>query len=193
MRKALIVYMAVMVVMLYLMFHMTQAMTLKVQELQESLDLLYWEYGHLQDQIEELNRQREEEQPDRERLRELREFLDRVEEKDVIVSAYAPLDPRAKEGICYQGNPNVTASGSCPVPDLTAAAGPGTPFYTLAYVAGHGWRIINDHGGAITNDRMDLVMETQAEAFQWGRQKLKVLVLQLGVRQAYLGWKVEGL
>lgn len=176
MKKALIVFFAVMVVMLYLLFSLTNAIALKAQELQDAQNQIRREQKYLREQLDELTRQREAEQPDRDRLRELREFLDEIEEKDIIVTAYAPLDPRAKEGMCYQGNPNVTASGSRPVPGLTAAAGRGTPFYSLVYVADHGWRMINDRGEALTDGRLDLTVENQDEAFRWGMKKLKILM-----------------
>ena len=38
-------------------------------------------------------------------------------------TAYAPLDPKAKEGMCYEGDPRITASGAPVVPGVTVAAG----------------------------------------------------------------------
>ena len=38
-------------------------------------------------------------------------LLERIEVKEVNLSFYAPLDPNAVEGMCYSGNPEITASG----------------------------------------------------------------------------------
>ena len=66
------------------------------------------------------------------------EWLERFEVKRVTVTAYAPTDPKAVEGMCYSGDPNVTASGSPPVPGLTAAGGREYRFGDRVWVDGYG-------------------------------------------------------
>ena len=42
-------------------------------------------------------------------------FYNKLEEKNVIraeVTSYAPLDPDAVEGMCYSGDPSITATGT---------------------------------------------------------------------------------
>ena len=90
-------------------------------------------------------------------------------------SAYVPLDPRAKEGICYSGDPAVTASGAEVVPGVTAAAGPDVPFGAIVRVEGAGWRIVQDRGGRIGPGMIDLAVASRGEALRWGRRQAKVV------------------
>ena len=90
-------------------------------------------------------------------------------------SAYAPLDPRAEEGMCYIGDPAVTASGARVVPGTTAAAGPDVPYGALVRIRGAGWRQITDRGGRIGPGHIDLAMASRGEALRWGRRSVKVV------------------
>lgn len=92
------------------------------------------------------------------------------------ITGYAPLDPDAVEGVCYQGNPNETYSGKPPVPGKTAA-GHISLIGKTVFVEGMGFRRINDIGGAIGEKDLDLVFETRAEALDWGRQERRVVIL----------------
>ena len=92
-------------------------------------------------------------------------------------TAYAPLDPNAKEGMCYEGDPRITASGTPVVPGVTVAAGKELPFGTELYIKGIGKRIVQDRGAAIGKGRIDIAVETQAEAFQFGRRPVLVKIL----------------
>ena len=96
---------------------------------------------------------------------------------EFTVTAYAPLDPNAIPGMCYSGDPNVTASGLPPVPGETVAAGPGIPFGSGVWIEGVGIRTVNDRGGRITDRHVDLVVETQTEAREIGRESVRGLVL----------------
>jgi 3D (Asp-Asp-Asp) domain-containing protein len=121
-------------------------------------------------------------------IREIREGLDRLLEifsraeiGEFEVTAYAPLGPGAIEGICYSGDPSVTASGLPPIPGETVAAGPGIPFGSKVWIEGLGWRTVNDRGGRITDNHLDAVMATRKDAFAWGRQTVRAVVLPPGV------------
>jgi hypothetical protein len=51
------------------------------------------------------------------------------------------------------------------------------PFGTRMHVPGYGWGIVEDKGGKIKGpDRIDLFFESHAEALQWGRKKLNVVI-----------------
>lgn len=89
------------------------------------------------------------------------------------VTAYAPTDPAAKEGMCYSGDPTVTASGEAPVPGETVAAA--LPFGTLLYIEGIGLRRVNDRG--VPSGCIDVVTETRAQAFEIGRSRRRVIIL----------------
>jgi 3D (Asp-Asp-Asp) domain-containing protein len=73
----------------------------------------------------------------------------------------------------YQG---LTASGVQTVPQ-TVACGPSYPFGTVFIIDGRGY-ICQDRGGAITDGHLDLWMEDEAAALEWGRQTLPVIVLE---------------
>lgn len=124
--------------------------------------------------LEQLELQKEELQ---ERLDQLLEIFGQVEIKDFTVTAYAPLDPAAIEGICYSGDPNVTASGGRPIPGETVAAGPSIPFGSRVWIEGVGIRTVNDRGGRITDNHLDLAVASRKEAFEWGRQTVRAVVL----------------
>jgi 3D (Asp-Asp-Asp) domain-containing protein len=44
------------------------------------------------------------------------------------------------------------------------------------YVPGYGWGTVQDIGGAIKGNRLDVWFKTVEEAKRWGRQKLNVIV-----------------
>ena len=97
--------------------------------------------------------------------------------REFETTAYAPLDPNAIEGMCYSGDPNVTASGGRPIPGETVAAGPGIPFGSRVWIEGIGFRTVNDRGGRITDNHLDIVVASRKEAFAWGRQTVRAVIL----------------
>ena len=98
------------------------------------------------------------------------------------VTAYAPLDPRAIEGMCYSGDPTVTASGGRPVPFRTVAASREFGFGQRLWLEGVGVVEVNDRGGAIKDGMLDLVLPTREHAQQWGRRELRVIPQRKEVR-----------
>ncbi len=155
-----------------------RARQLKNQEtlelLQEWMGAILEENTRLEYLINDLYRRRE---SDNERLMDIEDFLEPARVEPHEITAYAPLDPRAVEGMCYAGDPNVTSSGEPPVPWQTAAAGPGTPFGSRVYVAGQGWYRVNDRGGVIVDGKLDLVVEKKEEAYIIGRKVVPVLII----------------
>jgi 3D (Asp-Asp-Asp) domain-containing protein len=91
-------------------------------------------------------------------------------------TAYAPLDPKAKKGMDYSGNPSVTASGTLFNHHFTIAAPSYIPFGSWVYIETVGWRRVDDRGGKIKRRRLDIGMRTRKEAKQFGVRKLKVWV-----------------
>ncbi len=84
------------------------------------------------------------------------------------VSAYCP-------GLCCCGKfaDGVTASGVTAVGKIVAAP-PEIPFGTVLKIPGYGVAAVQDRGGAITGNRLDVLFPTHEEAKQWGVQWLKV-------------------
>jgi len=96
---------------------------------------------------------------------------------EVEVTAYAPLCPSAITGWDYSGDPRITASGEEVVPWKTAAAGHNIPFGSYVLIEGNGlWRI-NDRGGLIGPQNIDIAVNTTQEARNFGRQRLQAVFL----------------
>lgn len=94
--------------------------------------------------------------------------------KQMTISGYAPLDPKAVKGMCYSGDPKVTASGRTTQPGITVAASRNIPFGTLVFIPTLGWRVVEDRGGSIKGNRLDVCFKTRKEALDWGMQKHQV-------------------
>lgn len=94
------------------------------------------------------------------------------------ITMYAPLSVDSVQGLDFSGDPSLTASGDRVIPGKTAAAGPNIPFGTRIYVEGLGWRTVNDRGGAIGPNDIDLAVETQEESIKFGKQQ-RFVILQL--------------
>lgn len=90
--------------------------------------------------------------------------------EEVTITFYAPLDPNAVEGMCYSGDPTVTASGAKSTPGITIAADPSIPFGTLVWIEDFGYRVVQDRGGSIKGNRIDIMVDTKKEALELGRK-----------------------
>jgi 3D (Asp-Asp-Asp) domain-containing protein len=93
------------------------------------------------------------------------------------MTAYAPLDTRAQEGVCYSGNRHVTASGRRTTPGISVAMDKNIPFGTWVYIFGIGLRRVDDRGGDIGKGKIDLCVWTQEQAYSIGRRKALVWIL----------------
>ena len=51
------------------------------------------------------------------------------------------------------------------------------PLGSKVWVEGYGYAIAADTGGDIKNDRIDVLMHSNSEAFIWGRKRVKILIL----------------
>jgi 3D (Asp-Asp-Asp) domain-containing protein len=152
------------------MAHQAQIIAEEQARLQQEILTLEKENALLRERIAELKEQQET------LGNRMQEWLDTWEVELWESTAYAPLDSRAVEGMCYSGDPSITASGAEVVPGITAAAGPGVEYGTRAYVMGDGPRIIQDRGGRIENGSIDLAMKTHEEALAWGRRRVPVVI-----------------
>lgn len=152
------------------MAHQANLIQGEIALLEAEIELLEAENAHLRVRVQELQLLREIV------LKRMDEWLEEWEVDVWEATAYAPLDSRAKEGMCYSGDPRITASGAEVIPYVTAAAGPGVEFGTKVYVAGDGARIVQDRGGRIGNGCIDLAMKTREEALAWGRRRVPVVI-----------------
>lgn len=129
-----------------------------------------------QAQVKELQEQIKQLRTDQKQLQEhVKSFIDKWNVEVFEVTAYAPLDPLAKEGMCFSGDPEITASGARVVPGVTLAASRSIPFGTRMYIQGHGWRVVQDRGGLITENKVDIAVQTREEALKIGRRKAVVV------------------
>ncbi len=69
-----------------------------------------------------------------------------------------------------------TASGTQARPGTIAADTSLYPFGTIMYVPGYGYGQVEDRGGAIRGQRLDLFYRTHQQALEWGRQHKQVKV-----------------
>ena len=70
----------------------------------------------------------------------------------------------------------VTASGTKAKPGVIAADTSVYPFGTVMYIPGYGYGRVEDRGGAIKGQKIDLFFKGHQQALNWGRQKVKVAI-----------------
>lgn len=78
---------------------------------------------------------------------------------------------------CCGKTDGITASGVKAVEGVTAATDSSIPFGTKIYIDGVGERIVQDRGGAIKGNRIDLYFSDHQSALNFGRQTKKVTIL----------------
>jgi len=96
------------------------------------------------------------------------------EENNNYIVMQATAYTKSKEEGTYNG---ITRSGT-EVSRGTVSVDPRViPLGTKLYIEGYGHAIALDTGGDIRHNRIDLYMETKEEAFEFGRQEVKVYIL----------------
>ena len=85
-----------------------------------------------------------------------------------IVTAYCPC-----RQCCGPNARGITASGKR-VRVGMCAADRRVPFGTVFVISGYGRAVVEDRGGAIKGNRIDVFFETHDEALRWGRRTVKV-------------------
>jgi 3D (Asp-Asp-Asp) domain-containing protein len=94
----------------------------------------------------------------------------RIEKRVMRVTAYTASDT----GMNGKG---ITTSGEKVQEGRTIAAPPDIPLYSQIYIPVLGQTYtVTDRGGAIKGNRLDLFMESRAEALEFGVQELEVLI-----------------
>ncbi len=83
---------------------------------------------------------------------------------------------------CCGKKTGITSSGARVSSWYTIAAGKGYPIGTIIYIPAlkdkpnGGWFVVQDRGGAISNNRLDIYMGTHSSALQFGRRSLECYV-----------------
>ncbi len=70
----------------------------------------------------------------------------------------------------------ITASGTRARPGTIAADTSRYPFGTVMYIDGYGYGRVEDRGGAIQGDHIDLYFRSHADALVWGSRRKKVRI-----------------
>lgn len=86
------------------------------------------------------------------------------------------------EHICGEGH-GLTASGQPVQADFSVAVSDTDkfPYGTMLYIEGVGIRIVQDTGGGLADDQIDLAVDTHENALDWGvKEDLKVFVVKVG-------------
>ncbi len=87
----------------------------------------------------------------------------------MVVTGYTPWD---------EGCTGITASGKVADFGMIAADTKILPFGTRIYVPGYGIGVVEDRGGAIKGNRLDLCYMSLTEAFKWGVRDITVYILE---------------
>lgn len=83
---------------------------------------------------------------------------------------------------CCGTSNGVTASGDKATAWYTVAAGSGYPIGTVIYIpalsgsSNGGWFVVQDRGGAISNNKIDIFVGSHNEALQFGRKNLECYI-----------------
>lgn len=84
---------------------------------------------------------------------------------------------------CGKSN-GITSSGASATEWYTVAAGMGYPIGTVIYIPAlankpnGGWFVVQDRGGAISNNRIDIYMGSHSEAINFGRKTLECYIYE---------------
>ncbi len=97
----------------------------------------------------------------------------------VRLTAYAPLDPNAQEGMCFSGDPSVTASGTFPRDGIVAANF--LPFGTkikIPSLFGDKIFVVEDRMSSRFQNTVDIVVSSQGEAISFGIKSAYIEILK---------------
>ena len=84
--------------------------------------------------------------------------------------------------ICGEGH-GITSSGAKVQPGVTVAADTSVlPYGTVVYIEGVGLRVVQDTGGAVKGNKIDVAVNTHAEALSWsGWGSRRVWIISGGI------------
>lgn len=174
-RKVTSITLGLVVLACFIIYHFCT-----VKQLRETISTVNSEVDTLQAKLDRSISDMEEMRDERDRLLvkvdEMRDSVTNIMEGNLSeaegwvvrrfrLTGYAPFDN--KSGMCHDGDPTTTASGSYPKAGRTIAVDPKViPLGTQVWVEGHGWRVAEDTGGLIKGDRIDIMVDTYEEALE---------------------------
>ncbi|MGJ0846537.1 3D domain-containing protein [Tissierella praeacuta] len=96
----------------------------------------------------------------------------------LIVTAYAPYDN--KSGICNDGDPSRTSTGTKPDWGTVAVNPKRFPYGTEFYIEGYGYGKGLDTGGAMRKNsrKIDLFFMKHSDAMKWGVKEMDVIIFE---------------
>ena len=83
-------------------------------------------------------------------------------------TAYTPYDP---------GNTGYTAGGSLAGKGHVAVDPSVIPLGSMVFIQGYGYAIADDIGGSVTGRVIDVGVDSQEQAYQWGNREVQVYVV----------------
>ena len=104
---------------------------------------------------------------------------DKNERRWVRLTAYSPLDPNAQEGMCFSGNPAITASGTFARDGVVAANF--LPFGTKIKIpALYGDKVftVEDRMSSRFQNTVDIVVPSQTAAINFGVKNAYIEILK---------------
>lgn len=101
-----------------------------------------------------------------------RSEANRTEWQTFVTTAYCPCSK------CCGKSTGITASGLPATPNHTVAMSSTYPFGTKIEIEGYGIYVVEDRGGAIKGDRIDIFFSSHQEALNWGRKNIRARVIE---------------
>lgn len=101
-----------------------------------------------------------------------RSEVNRTEWQTFVATAYCPCSK------CCGKSTGITASGLPATPNHTIAMSATYPFGTKIEIEGYGIYVVEDRGGAIKGDRIDIFFSSHQEALNWGRKNIRARVIE---------------
>lgn len=137
------------------------------------------EVQELEQEREELTKQKEHRQRTKTLSASRGDFEGRkYRVEKLIVTAYAPFDN--KSGVCNDGDPSKTSTGTRPDWGTIAVNPKRFPYGTKFYVEGYGYGEGLDTGGAMrkNSNKIDIYMDTFEQAINWGKREIEVVIFE---------------
>ena len=99
-----------------------------------------------------------------------------IDTKPIVSEKYVATAYCACKKCCGKTD-GITASGVKAVQGVTVAMNKSIPFGTRVYIEGVGERVVQDRGGAIKGNRVDIFFNSHSDALKFGRRTVNLTVL----------------